>query len=230
MNAQSCMDFGGYHSEVDQPGMTFSYAVIPMCPGFAPGLTDVEGEEIAVSHEYMEAATDSLPFTSPAYSLPQNSNDPWSAIGGEVGDLCALPLQTYREGEFVAQRIYSDAAAATGTHDPCVPALGAPTYYQTMPTPTDIQGVTAGQTLNLTLHGWSTAPIQDWTIQTGVQATQGFNPTVTLSRQTINNGQTATLSVTVPAGTAPQNYAIIQLVSAFSMTDYHLWPIIVVVQ
>jgi hypothetical protein len=229
----SCQDFGGYHESVNGPGPTFSYAVIPNChPGLAPGLTDLESQEIAISHELIEAATDATPDVAPGYALTLMgaSPSPWALLGSEIGDLCAIPLQVDREGMYVAQRIYSNAAAATGTEDPCIPANPAQPFYTTMATPDAIQAVSAGSVTHFNLTGWSTAPVPDWTLQTSVQATQGFNPSVQLTTHALNNGGTATLTVTVPAGTPAQSAAEIILLSAQSTSDFHVTPIVIVVQ
>ncbi len=77
---------GGYHSQSQGSfhGQTFSYAVVSQCPN-SGGLV---GLQQAVSHELIEACTDPSP-TAPAYKIT-DSYSVWSALGGEVGDLCAL--------------------------------------------------------------------------------------------------------------------------------------------
>ena len=80
---QSCTAYGGYHFESTSGGRPFSYAVIPNCHSFNPALTDVEFEEETVAHELIEAATDALPETSPAFSESSSGPiySPWVFVG-----------------------------------------------------------------------------------------------------------------------------------------------------
>lgn len=225
---RSCQDFGGYHFEAEGGGHHFAYAVIPNCPDFFPGLTDLEGEEVAFSHEVIEAATDAFPLTAPAYSADPSGDSPLLIVGSEVADLCSQSLQVYREAGFVAQLSYSNAAAAAGDRDPCVPVEPPPPYFLAMASPDALQGVSPGRSVQLTVHAWSTVALPDWSVQAIPRGT--FNLGVSLSRSLMNNGQTATLTLSVPPGTAPGNYAVVYLVSALGMTDYHLAYAGVVVQ
>jgi len=224
----SCQDFGGYHFEAEGGGYHFAYAVIPNCPDFFPGLTDLEGEEMAFSHEVIEAATDAFPLTAPAYSADPSGDSPLLIVGSEVADLCSQSLRVYREAGFVAQLSYSNLAAAAGDRDPCVPVEPPPPYFLAMPSPEALQGVSPGRSVQFTIHAWSTVALPDWSVQAIPRGT--FNLGVSLSRSQMNNGQTATLTLSVPPGTAPGNYAVVYLVSALGMTDYHLAYAGVVVQ
>lgn len=223
----SCHDFGGYHKEVDGPSNVFSYAVIPDCMGFAPGITRQQAIDIAVSHELIEAATDADPLLQPAYQLmlDMTNPSPWVLIGGEIADLC---LGRYdRSGTYIAQQIWSNAAAAAGG-DPCIPSSGG-TYFNVSSMPEDIQLVQAGHSVTFTLTGWSTAPVADWTIGASVQQAT-FMPDVNLTPMTINNGMTATVNVTVPAGTPSGSYAAIVIDSTAMMGTNNQWPLGVFVQ
>jgi hypothetical protein len=228
--ARSCVDFGGYHDETDPAtGLHLSYAVIPNCPGFTPNVTPLEDEEISASHELIEAATDAFPMSDPAWALPQMSLSPWVLIGGEIGDLCAVPIQIYRSGPFVAQRIWSNTAALANV-DPCIPANPQPPYFNTAAVPEAVQFVRAGGALTFSLFAWSLAPVADWTLNAQPSPLAPLNPTVTLSRTTMNNGSSATLTVSVPAGATSGAFSLILLESFHSMDDFHVWPIVVVVQ
>jgi hypothetical protein len=231
-NSTSCMDFGGYHSETDsmQP-LHFSYAVIPFCSAFDPNLTDIENDQISASHELFEAATDSLPLTNPAYALSQNDPNPssWLFVGGELGDLCALPARAYREAGFVAQRVWSNQAAAANTRDPCVPADPAHPFFVVQPTPQTVQGVSAGSSIQYQLSAWSTAPMAAWSVS--ASATQGsFMPTVSVMPSSMSNGSQGTMQVTIPAGAPRNGSALIMVTSAISQTEFQLWPVAIVVQ
>jgi hypothetical protein len=221
----SCMDFGGFHEEMDLDGIHASYAVVNACPSSTPGLTDLEDEEVAASHEIFEAMTDRFPDTAPGWTFTQNTVVPWLLIGGELGDLCALPRVVYHQGQFYAQRIWSDAAAASGTKDPCAPQDPALPYYGVTTATTTVQ-VAAGGQFAFPLVGWSTAPVGAWGL--GAQPGGGtFNPGVSVDTNSMTNGGRATLTVTVPQGTPQGGYALVWVSSALSMTDYHLWPLLI---
>ena len=248
VTTQSCVSAGGWHSEY--PGtyaqlmspdggvsqLQFTYAVIPFCPNFAPGLTDVQGQQIAVSHEFIEAATDPLPFTNPAFTLydPNLQNLPaWVLVGGELADLCELDSQYYMSNNYVAQRVWSNAAAlAHPNSDPCVPSVAGETYFNTSVSPGDIQYVltdqstmvtTAAQTVMFTVEGFSDGPTGRWNIF--AQPTGPLMPTLSWTQNTISNGQSVTLQVTVPAGTPSGSETAIVVYSYDGATQTeHAWP------
>jgi hypothetical protein len=228
MTYRSCQSYGGYHFEVHRNGLNFSYAAIPSCPGFAEwNLSTLEYEELATAHEVIEAATDALPDTNPAFSLTVDAFSPWILIGGEIGDLCSLSPSEYREGDFVAQRIWSNAAAMANDRDPCIPADPAVPYYAVAAAPDMIQMVAAGGAATFELTAWSTAAIPAWTVSNSTQGT--FTPTVNLTATRMNNGDHATLTVHVPAGTASQSYAIVYVFAMRTRSDYHVTPVAVYV-
>ncbi len=96
----------------------FVYAVIPTC-GFTGNTTSTE---ITVSHELAEAATDPFPFSNPTYT--SDGNRVTNGWVGELADLCEY-YAVSENNNYVAQRIWSNKAAAAGTQ-PCVPSLGEP--------------------------------------------------------------------------------------------------------
>jgi len=211
--SESCTGFGGYHVSVDTDTLSFAYAVMPTCPD--SGLQGVTG---AASHEFIEAATDAHPLVDPAFQLTDYDSS-WSALGGEVADLCVFGgLQA---GGFYVTRSWSNAAAAAGT-DPCVPATKDP-YFSVSPKPAAIQLASPGQTLKYTLTGWSTEKMDDWQLV----AADGFGIPLDpkLDVNTMNNGKTATLTLTVPGGAPPQSFGLVAVMSAKSKTKYNIWPI-----
>jgi hypothetical protein len=156
--SKGCVDYGGYHAETRAStgsAAYVSYAVNLQCVGFSSGtlfdsLTDV------LSHEAGEAATDPHPFTRPTYV---NQTIP---TGGEVGDLCVgLEITEHASIEvpdagtvaenYVVTRLYSQAAAADGDRDPCVPTLGKP-YFNVGIDPPQIM-ITADSSGKATLLG-----------------------------------------------------------------------------
>jgi hypothetical protein len=178
-----CQYFGGYHEEgaegnLDAGGVPFVYAVIPRCAMFA-GLSGIDATTGTLSHELVEATTDPLVNTSPAYDALDPEHVVWDfAPLPELGDMCAYEPQSFQKlvGSFVVQRIWSNNAAAAGG-DPCVPALTTP-YYNASPLLTDMVMVTSqgqaypttglsipvGQTKMMSIQFFSSAPAPAWTV------------------------------------------------------------------
>lgn len=229
---QSCMSFGGYHSQASSGGNNFAYAVIPACPSRESSLSAVESEELVVTHEVIEAATDPYPQSDPAFTFDLNSASPWLLVGPEVGDLCALrvgPTSYVRYDTFVATRVWSNAVAIANNADPCVPADPSVPYYSVSVTPDTIQFPSAGQTVTFDLTAWSTLQTTPWRVV--AQATGGtFMPTTQLSVTRMNNGDHATLTVSIPAGTPRGSRSLIYLESVRSISEYNAIPLAVVVQ
>lgn len=230
----SCQSYGGYHYEAQtQDGHPFSYAVLPTCRGFSPALTLRESQEVSAAHELFEAATDPLPLTMPAWEFSEStfSPSPWLFVGAEIADLCALRVSSdvfVRDAGHVAPRIWSNAAAAANDRDPCQPADPAVPYSMVSVSPDTIVSATAGQTVTYTLTAWTSRPAPDF----GLYAAVGggtFNPPVSVSRTTVNNGDTATLTVDVPAGTPSQSYVLVYLEVVHSTSDYDSIPLVVYV-
>ena len=195
---------GAYHyeSEVNANGHSFAYAVVSPCPGLpAPPPEDLV---LAASHELIESATDPYINSAPAYIM-LDPNQAWTSIGGEVGDLCAYVLPQWSEGPYTfLQRVYSNAAAADGGA-PCIPSPGP--YSGADVEPQTFVAVAAGASATFQVNGWSTADVGAWPITTSTRVLQGAaTVSATLGSSTLANGQTTTLEVEVPAGTASQTY------------------------
>ncbi len=228
---RSCEAFGGYHFEAATNSRgRFSYAVIPACPVPAAfsSLTALEVEEHALSHEVIEAATNPRPVTDVAWALPADSQSPWLAIGNELADLCSLSLHVYREGMFVAERSWSNAAARLGDRDPCAPADRAAPYFNATVSPAEAQTVDAGGTAEFTLRGWSNVAVAPWDLRSS--SAGAFTPTVRFSAPTMNNGSTVTMRVTVPESAASQSYALIYVYVSRARGEYRIIPALVRVQ
>jgi hypothetical protein len=134
----SCVDYGAYHGEGEASGVKFAYAVMPRCSG-GGGFSDLDMLSVSTSHELIEAATDPLAETNPAFRQPDKDHLVWSVMPlGEVGDMCTYDPDAYfrpAEVGFMVQRTWSNAAAKAH-HDPCVPSSGAP-YFNSVPVLTD---------------------------------------------------------------------------------------------
>ena len=222
--AQSCYDFGGYHNSTVQNGMKFAYAVLPTCKYVEVGNTAFDSLTFSASHELIEALTDPYPESTSSYVI-SDYNSPWAGTGGEVGDLCLD--QDYVENGYFLQRSWSNAAAMA-SQDPCIPAPTDEVMYDAYPdmSAMDTLSMKAGQKTTVTFTGWSSAPTSDWHLD--VFPFQGnFNPGASFDKSTLNNGQTATLTLSIPANTPSGSYTSLIVISGHSMTDYHYWPLAV---
>jgi hypothetical protein len=206
----SCTDFGGYHYAGAEPrssgppdgGVThveggsmdasadtgppadagttpFVYAVIPRCATFA-GHKGIDAVTATVSHESVEASSDPLGSSVPAYAGVDSAHIVWDlSPGGEIADLCAYEAQSFQRlvGTYLVQRIWSNAAAKA-SQDPCVPALTGTTYYNATPDLTENVIITyegghfptvgvlvpIGQTKTIDIQLFSTAPTAEWSV------------------------------------------------------------------
>ena len=219
---QSCSYFEGYHNSVDTGALHYAYAVLPTCTNTQGG-PPLAYLTVSSSHELIEAATDADPLTNaPGYTVT-DPNNPWAFIGGEVANLCVSTVT--QEGGFYLQRVWSNSAAAADT-SPCIPATGD--YYNVSASPNQPVAVAPGSSTTFTLTGWSTASTSDWFVMT--QPYMGtFQADASLDTSSMNNGKTATLTVTVPQGAPSQSYSAVVVFSAKTQTDYAMWPVVVYV-
>jgi hypothetical protein len=214
-------DIGGSHDFQPTGPALFAFVQRP-CPGGPPNaLPELDLLTGAASHEIVEAATD--PFND-AYTLP--APDPvapwtgsiWLTYGGEIADLC--PGAAAREESYLYQRFWSNAAAATGG-DPCVPAPSGPSFFNTS-VPKGWYALAAGASLTIPITGWSTAPTADWLVGAVRQhdTTGGLTVAITSPTSatrnghtfaTINNGRTATLTITAPASAISKGWALVDV-------------------
>ncbi len=166
----SCQAYGGYHfNQVYVDGKTpIYYAVLPDCAGGSS--YELEAVTVAASHELAEAASDPAPNTgwsldtSPypdAGTTPiEFRNDPWLSLGyGEIADNCAGTAWML-DGGTVVQRIWSNSAA-TGGHDPCVPAPAGETYFNASPDRA-IYVANVGDTFTVDVTPFTAMPLPSW--------------------------------------------------------------------
>jgi hypothetical protein len=216
----SCVQFGGYHSEIalDAAHMSqaVSYAVVPRCQLFG-NLAGIDAVTGAESHELIEAVTDPYPMTNPAWAQVDGPHIYWELIlgGGEVGDMCAQfpsSFTKFSELSYTVQRTWSNAAAKAGK-DPCVPEVPGEVYFNSAPLLKDnitVQGlpvtmkgakipVGSSKTIELDLfsEGDTGGP---WTVDIVDGATlMGGSPTMTFSLDQTSgqNGQMLMLTINV---------------------------------
>ena len=249
--SMSCQDFGGYHSyftytPTGGTAVKVSYAVLPTCEQTPPGMTVKDYLTVAASHEYMEAATDPFPTTgfgsdTSSYAI-EDYNSAWSFVPGEVGDLC-IGGNVQDASGFMVQRIWSNSAAARSAstgESPCIPGPSY-AYFAVSVDHNNIVTTKAGQTINYQLRAFTQRsvsqkfyvmvyPVQaslnpTWTLTTTdgqtLTQTSGFNSYVQM-----NNGDTATLAISVPANASTQDYAMYQVMAfANGTSDYSFWPL-----
>ena len=211
---------GGYHYEsaVNAHGHSFAYAVVSPCPGLpAPPPENIVW---AASHELIESCTDPYPVSDPGFVILDQSQ-PWAFIGGEVGDLCTYLSPQWAEGPYTSlQRVYSNASAKAGG-PPCMPSPGD--YFGADVEPQTFVAVAAGQSTTFQVKGWSTAPVGPWSLSASSYAVAGdFTAQVgiTFASNTLDNGQTTTLTVDMPPGTASQTYVDVLVTSQGAGGDY----------
>jgi hypothetical protein len=209
--------YGGYHWEAQYGAGSIPFAVIPTCK--SGNVTESESHiEFSGSHEFAEACTDPFPSSNVAYEIQDSSV--WATLGGEVGDICN-GLFGLEKG-YSLQRVWSNSSAAQG-NDPCLLPQVAEPYYAASLSPSATQMVAAGQSITLTVQGWSMAAVTDWTLSLN-STSMGFEPSLQLGSTTLNDSQTTTLVVTVPSTATSGSQALIFLLSERSTTDYSFWP------
>jgi hypothetical protein len=105
----SCGTFMGYHGNFSLGASFVTYAVIPRCPPPGPGVSAIDAIAAVTSHEFIEAATDPLGNTNPAWTAVDPDHIAWSFLGGsEIGDLCAaFPDSFYKPADlpYLVQRV-----------------------------------------------------------------------------------------------------------------------------
>jgi hypothetical protein len=184
----SCTSFGGYHENISldpaHGGMYVPYAVIPRCASFQTGGPDLMGIDVitgAASHEFIEATTDPLPISTPAYLTVDTPHEYWERVlgGGEVCDMCAQFPTAFTKGTdvpYMVQRCWSNAAEKAGS-DPCRPESTGEVYFNTVPelqmVPSNFEGMTTnvlgvtipvGMSQTVTLDLFSEGPTAPWTV------------------------------------------------------------------
>jgi hypothetical protein len=192
-----CEFSAGFHMYYSSnAGNTPLYAVIANCNS-----EPVTSIEAVISHEIVEAATD--PFTTGwVFGSP---TEPWFYLSGELADMCESNSIVYSSGPFIGQLIWSNEAAADGGI-PCQPWPASRTYLSIL-APTDMASAPPGGEVEIPLLGWASGPFGSFELQTqDLQLTpydggflENFLTNPRLSSQTISNGTTVTLTLSVPS-------------------------------
>jgi hypothetical protein len=243
---QSCIGFAAYHDmialDAAHGGRNVPMAVMPRCTAVGPliGLQAATGAE---SHELIEAATDPYWRVNPAYWTTDDMHHFWSlALGGEVGDLCALNPDAFIKlpgTVYEVQRTWSNQAILAG-HDPCVPQLLSQAYVNAAPVLNDdvtistggqtitMKGVKilVGQTKTIDVDLFSDAPTGGpWSVAVADYAAAVLGApqllSLSLDRTTGQNGDRLRLTIT-PVAAGPNNMSIFVLSSSLG-TQFNTW-------
>ena len=214
----------GYHDSLGGPAPNAPYIVVPACfPRFSALLSELAGMELETARLLVDALTDPSPRNQPAYGLTDNSN-PWTSLGAELGDFCWGRLA--QEGSYTLQRVWSNEAAANAG-EPCIPAAPGSVPFGMTASPQEIQTVQVAVPFAFTVTGWSQAPVADWSFQAHSWVGEYAIETV-LDRDTLNNGQTATLTVTIPYSVPPGTYGAVRITALSGGNPS--WPVAFVVR
>lgn len=229
----SCVDFGGYHGEIDVNGVAVGYAVVPRC-------SDLDTLTVSASHEMFEWATNPFPKTRPAYARVDDAHAAWNVVMvGEIADLCTfLDRQNVAPADigYRVQRQWSNALSQVGSF-PCAPYDGIPNF-QAIPDTPDFIGAERG--IVVPKNGTRTVPVRlysdiattgDLTLKVltkdawyGRVASGGIG--ATLSTTKASAGSVISLSITASAGATDD----VIILFARSGAATHLWPVHVVAQ
>jgi hypothetical protein len=222
----SCTDFGGYHASARRNGVEVAFAVVATCSKLYSDLTDLEIREVVLSHEVIETATDPVPVNHPAFQLRDPSGS-WSALGDEVADLCTRGDSTgiWREGDFVAQRSWSDAAAVFG--DPCVPVPTDAPYFNVRRDGNVMPRIPPGGHGTVSVNGWATGTTPDWSLETFTRP-----PTDVMAAPQTNQlgaGRSTKINLTISQTATPGTTLQIYVYSTLSEMSYQVLPMTVMV-
>jgi hypothetical protein len=154
---------------------------------------DLAQVEVATSHELVEAATDPLAHS---WQITDPDN-PWTYLGGEVGDLCSSFSAPYRKGPFSAQLVWSNDAAARGAI-PCQP-WPAGRDDVGLVSPLSMASAAAGSSVQVPITSWTTATAGTWTLYAAEPGYQtDFLTQPLFSVPTLSAGGSATVTLHVP--------------------------------
>jgi hypothetical protein len=206
---------GAWHDAIDDARGRIPYSIIPTCK-----LQPIEAITLGMSHELIEAATDAFPLSQPGYQFP--ATNPFYVVG-EVGDLCEFQTATVEDG-FTVTRVYSNSRA-TGKEWPCIPASPVPYFGVATATNAPIQA-TAGEDLSIDLKGFGDAG-SDFKIA-AYPFFGDFTPDMSFDKSTINVGDYARLTVSIPKNTKGKTTRLV--VAASRDGENAIWPLYVQVK
>jgi len=206
---KSCATFHGYHGEVAVGQQSAAYAVIARCSGIpeAP-VMGIQYVSAVASHEIVEALTDPLVYTNPAFAMPDRDHIGFAFLGlAELADMCALDgdaFYTPSDFPYTMQRIWSNALALQG-HDPCVPNVKKTTYIMAVPELEDTIGsvygktkgvkIPVGQEKTIAVDLFSDGPIDSWDVRAIEPSSMNSTLDLALDRTSGTNGDKLMLTI-----------------------------------
>ncbi len=207
----------GYHEMLTLGSERFSIAVV-IDDGSGLATTTTRA-----AHQVIDAATDPyLPPNNGYYADPPQT-DPWSLLRREVADLCEGE-DAVIEGRFAFPRVYSNTAAVASM-TPCTPVRPGDVYYDVTAEPSQIQTIGRGGSFKFRLTGWSTGPLPSWNVRVRAAASSMLSQDEMrpeLSSDTINNGETVTLTLHAPLEAVPGTTGGVAVLSG---ANQHLWAV-----
>jgi hypothetical protein len=157
----------GYHDTWPKGGSSPGdvLAVSEYCPPDPQDPSQLDEVTFGATHEIAEGCTNPQFGSNPAWVVEEPTSQPWtqspwwSVPAGEIADMCNYEVED--EGGFAYERVRSVQAAAAGG-DPCIPAVNRTFYDVSNESSPDWSTIQPGQTLEVTLTGWSTGPSPGW--------------------------------------------------------------------
>jgi hypothetical protein len=236
-----------FHQELDVSGVAVPAVVIPTCGMFGASTTLMGADALSPSlaHELVEAATDPLPDTAPAFDTTDPQHLVWTVAvsGGEVADLCENEVPNLirpPDVGFPVPRVWSNAAAG-GLGGPCVPVPEGDPYFTAvahlpdMVQVRDLQGavvdlpalvapVGANASVEVDLRAGTGAP-SSWQVLAieyhGAASMSGA--TATMPSAVVGRaGETRTIPVLAPAKATAGTFPLV-ILSHSSRGAVHLW-------
>jgi hypothetical protein len=210
----------GFHDVVLDGPSQLPIVVLPTCdPRFGAILSDIAVMQLDAARLLVDTVTDPWIHSEPAFAIDDFTN-PWASFGHEVGDLC---WGRFTEGGsmYTLQRVWSNRAAASGG-EACIPVpTGA--AFGVSASPSGLPSLQVGVPMSFAVTGWSTAPVADWAVQV-TPWVGDYAIATSLDHTTMNNGEQATLTVTVPYAVPSGSYGAVRIES-LSSTDTPSWPV-----
>jgi hypothetical protein len=206
--AAYCMKENSFHGYfIDGTQGKVVYLVVVDCTA------NLQQVEVATSHEIVEAATD--PFST-SWQI-QDPTEPWTYLGGEIGDMCASFSAPYTEGPYAAQVFWSNADARDAGI-PCQPWPSSKPYV-TLVGPQTMASAAPGDLATIDVTGWSTADAGSWALYViDGDYHIDFSTTPQVSAPTIGPGQTVGVQLHVPASASSGQHGAAWVVVYDSVT------------
>jgi len=205
-----CTGAAGYHDVFTHGTSTVPYAVIFDC-----GI-GLQFNEDTITHELFEAATD---WNGQNGWVLWDYSDPWTLQGGELADMCDDDLLTdvYDATGNAFARVWSNAAAQTNG-SPCLPNPPNLTFAAVSTHPSSVVNVNATngtpQSVTFAVRGWTDQPMGGF--YAVPYLLDGLNVVPSISSDVLANGQSAVLTVPVPANARSGDYISVGI-SAYSL-------------